>query len=334
MASEPERPLRGLARVQIAREEGALVVRLRIRWHGIPALSRALATLGLRAGLRRARRAGARPELVHAHVFSAGALALPLARCLRVPLVVSEHDSRLGGGALSWREERVARAVFQAADLVAPVSDDLRRRIEARGIAASFEVVPNVIDTTVFQPPADRREGGPPRLLLVGGLIPVKGLPTALEALTRVAADLTLDVVGDGPERLAYEALASRLGLKGRVRFHGERPREAVAELMRGADLYVLSSEWENLPTVVLESLCCGLPVVATRVGGVPEVLTAQDGVLVETGDPAALARAIEHALERTWDRSAIASRGAARFGAEAVIERWEAIYQRVLAGG
>src|ERR671939_115753 len=83
------------------------------------------------------------------------------------------------------------------------------------------------------------------------------------------------NVVGDGPRRPEYEALAGELGVAERVRFAGLRPKADLAERMRAADLFVLASRFENNPCVVLEAMASGLPVVATRVGGVPELMTA-----------------------------------------------------------
>jgi glycosyltransferase involved in cell wall biosynthesis len=138
--------------------------------------------------------------------------------------------------------------------------------------------------------------------------------------------------VGDGPERPALEALAADLRLNGAVDFLGMRDHAAVAELMRGADLLVLPSLAENLPTVVLEAQACGLPVVATDVGGTREALDRSAGRLVASGDEEALAGAIAAALAADHDREAIADRARARYGHEAVAARWEQTYREVLA--
>jgi len=105
-----------------------------------------------------------------------------------------------------------------------------------------------------------------------------------------------------------------------------------VAELMREADLFVLSSLHENLPVVLIEAQASGLPAVATRVGGVPELVDDDAGVLVEAADPGALAEAIAHALEgrEGFDADALAGRAAERFGFEAVVGRWSDLYDEL----
>ena len=130
-------------------------------------------------------------------------------------------------------------------------------------------------------------------LVLAGRIGRQKALEVALRALERVDG-VSLLVAGDGPERAEMEGLAGELELGDRVRFLGLQPRVRVLELFRAADASLLSSAWENFPHTVVESLAVGTPVIATRVGGVAEVV--QDGVnglLVPPGDVGALAAAI-----------------------------------------
>ncbi len=130
-------------------------------------------------------------------------------------------------------------------------------------------------------------------LVFAGRLGPQKALHVALEALAP-ASGVTLLVVGDGPERAALEAQATRLGLGSSVRFLGAQPHERVLELLRAADASLLSSDWENLPHGVVESLTVGTPVIATAVGGVPELVEHEvNGLLVAPRDPPALTGAI-----------------------------------------
>jgi glycosyltransferase involved in cell wall biosynthesis len=130
-------------------------------------------------------------------------------------------------------------------------------------------------------------------LVFAGRLGPQKALGVLLEALAEVP-DITLVVAGDGPERAALEARARELGIDGRVSFLGAVPRERVLRLFGAGDATVLSSAWENFPHTVVEALAVGCPVIATAVGGVPEVVTDGDnGLLVAPGDAHALGAAI-----------------------------------------
>jgi glycosyltransferase involved in cell wall biosynthesis len=131
-------------------------------------------------------------------------------------------------------------------------------------------------------------------LVFAGRLGPQKALGVALEAIATLPA-VTLVIAGDGPERAALEQRARDLGLGERVRFRGSVSRDEVLRLFRAADASVLSSTWENFPHTVVEALAVGCPVIATAVGGVPEVVRdGENGLLVPPNDVAALAGAIE----------------------------------------
>ena len=130
-------------------------------------------------------------------------------------------------------------------------------------------------------------------LAFAGRLGPQKDVGTLLAALGHLPA-VTLAIAGDGPERAALERLAGELGLDGRVRFLGSVPRDMVLRLFGAADACVLPSAWENFPHTVIEALAVGCPVIATAVGGVPEVVVdGENGLLVPARDAQALAAAI-----------------------------------------
>jgi glycosyltransferase involved in cell wall biosynthesis len=217
------------------------------------------------------------------------------------------------------------------------VSRHRQEAIRSYGIDGPFEVVPNVVDTSLFFPPngEPRDEGVTRRLLFVGNLEASqhKGFPTLLQALTRLrdrTHDWHLDVVGDGPERLPYEKSASELGLQEQVTFHGSQPKPVIAQMMREADLFVLPSRFDNLPCVVVEALASGLPVVSTTVGGIPELVDDERGRLVPPDDPSALADAIEYMLEalERFDRRAIGEASRDRYSLEVVGEQLSEIYR------
>jgi glycosyltransferase involved in cell wall biosynthesis len=165
-------------------------------------------------------------------------------------------------------------------------------------------------------------------LAFAGRLSVQKELGTALEALA-ACPGVTLAVAGDGPERPRLERQARELGVDAQARFLGATSREGVLRLFRAADASLLSSAWENLPHTVLESLAVGTPVIATAVGGVPEVVRdGETGLLVPPRDPAALAATIRRFFEDgdLRGRLAEAAPGAvAGLSEEAVFERIEA---------
>jgi glycosyltransferase involved in cell wall biosynthesis len=307
--------------------------RLVYRRPRVRAAAMATQLLGMRTVLRELRRTGWRPDVIHAHVFEAGFPAVLLGRRLSCPVVVSEHFTAFQRGLVRGADLRLARFTFRNADVVCPVSEDLGRGLVAVEPRGRYRVVPNVVDTAVFHPPGARpAPGGPLRLLNVAALAEKKRHADLLDALARLrerGTDAVLDLVGDGELAASLRAQAERLGLAGEVRFHGARSPAEVAEHMRAADIFVLPSRFENLPVVLLEAMASGLPVVATGVGGVGEIVDEQAGVLVAPDDPGRLAVAIGDVAGRldAFDSAALAERARRRYGLEAVGAIWDAIY-------
>jgi glycosyltransferase involved in cell wall biosynthesis len=172
-------------------------------------------------------------------------------------------------------------------------------------------------------------------LVFAGRLGPQKALDVLLRALATVP-DVALAVAGDGPERAGLERTAVELGLDGRVSFLGAVPRERVLRLFRAADASVLPSAWENFPHTVVEALVVGCPVIATAVGGVPEVVRdGENGLLVAPGDPAALAAAIARFFADDELRARLAAAAPASvegYSEESVFTRIESELQRATA--
>jgi glycosyltransferase involved in cell wall biosynthesis len=315
-------------------EDGLRTIRVRYRRASLRPAAMGFQLAGMLVALRTLRREGWRPDVVHAHVYSAGLPALILGRLSGAPVVISEHFTGFQRGLITGYDRFTARVAFRYADLVAPVSADLARHVHAVAPRARLCVVENVVDTEVFRLPDQRRDSlldGSARLLSVGTLTEKKGHADLLHALVSVTErrPATLELVGDGELRGDLERLTDRLGLSEVVRFHGERCKQAVAGLMREADLFVLPSRFENLPCVLIEAMASGLPSVATAVGGVPELLQGAGAVLCPPRDPAALARAIETGLEQRAeiDPQALADRARARFGYQAIGRIWTRIY-------
>jgi glycosyltransferase involved in cell wall biosynthesis len=331
---------RGGSLVRDERVNGVRVVRCARPLPAVPGGSAVGDGIGALAGLRRLRTTGFRPALLHAHVFAAGLAVLPAARMLRLPLVVSEHYSGLARGEVPARGRRAAAVVYRAAGLVSAPSRSLAGTIESVAPGVRVEVVPNPVDGRLFAPPAVPRAPGPPhRLLTVASLEPVKGVAALLEAAGAVARerrDFRLTVIGDGSERARCEALVARLGLADVVELAGRRGRAEVAAAMAEADALVAPSEWETFSVAVAEGLLCGLPVLATRAGALPELVDDASGLLVERSDPGALAEGLRRLLGGLggWDRGAIARRAAGSWGSERIAERWDGLYLGLSGSG
>ncbi len=206
------------------------------------------------------------------------------------------------GGLRVWLLRRTRNWAVRRARHVFTPSAYLRELVVGWGIPAErVTVSPNPAPEVPAMPSRDelRAEFGleGPTLAFAGRLMAAKALDVALAALALVP-EAALVIAGDGPDRGVLEQQREDLDLDGRVRFLGGLEREGVLRVFRAADAVLLSSRWENFPHVIVEALAVGTPVIASAVGGVPEVVRdGENGLLVTAGDPEALASAIRRLL-------------------------------------
>jgi glycosyltransferase involved in cell wall biosynthesis len=256
-----------------------------------------------------------------------------LGRLARVPVIVGNCR---GGGA-PWRQHEWL--LWPLMDHLLCNTTALKAELTQRyGIPpAKISVILNGVDTDFYSPgPAGLRPKAPV-ILSVARLVPDKDHDTLIAAFSQVAADFPeaeLWLLGDGPRRAAIEALAAQTLPPGRVRFWPGQPD--IRPLLHQACLLVLSSRYEALPNVVLEAMAAGLPVAATRVGGLPElVVPGRTGWLVPPGDAVALAAAMSQALGDADVREALGRTGreiaVADFSLEAMTRRYETVLSRLL---
>jgi len=286
----------------------------RIETRGIPVLELGIARLRQRGAYRRVSDviARSRPHLVHTQLEFANVLGAAAAARRRIPVVSTLHtlEEPRRRSRARWRMRLMAWSLRRHAGLVIAVSEDARRhhllhlglppdRVTTihNGIEISdFRVGPGVRDEV-------RSELGIPSgaavVAVVAVLRPPKGIDGLIRALPALVAAVPrthLLVVGDGEARRSLERLAADLGMANRVTFTGSRAD--VPRMLATADVFALPSLTEALPTVVAEAMAAGLPVVASRVGGIPEMVDDSTGTLVEPGDIAGLTRALAQLLD------------------------------------
>lgn len=286
----------------------------------------------LLGAVRQLMQQGFRPDILHVHEYAFAAPALLLRRRYDMPLVISEHSTTFMRRSLAAWQQRLARFAFRHADRVLPVSRALQEAIEGYGMAANFEIVPNVVDTNLFQPNPQKVPQPQKRLLFVGLLdrFHKKGIPHLLQALAQLhRCDWQLDLVGDGPARAEYETLAATLGVADRVTFHGYQSKQQVAQFMRASDIFVLPSLFETFGVVLIEALASGLPVVATHTPGPSELITEETGILVPPGDAEALATALNTMLDQytRYAPQTLAAYADRHFGYATVGDKLDTIY-------
>lgn len=278
------------------------------RWLSVPKIGMTLApsllAMGARPTLARLLAEGWDFDVIDAQYFYPdGVAAIALGRRFKKPVVITARGTDLN----LIPEHPVARRMIRAAAMEAKacitVCAALKDVLLDMGVPdARVHVLRNGVDPVRFTPPEDRealrRELGwtGPTLVCVGHLIARKGPDLVLRALEALPG-IALCFVGDGPEESALRRLAAELGVSDRVRFAGRQPPESMKRWFGAADASVLASDREGWANVLLESMACGTPVVATRIWGTPEVVAAPEaGILVER-TPASIADGIRRLL-------------------------------------
>jgi glycosyltransferase involved in cell wall biosynthesis len=282
-----------------------------------------------------------RPDLVHTHGYRPDILDGGVARRLGLPTLSTEHGmSRMGGrtAVYEWLQMRA----FRRFEAVAAVSQPISQALAHHGVdPGRIQTIPNAWadDVAFLDRGQARRELGLPAdepiLGWMGRLIGAKGGDVFLRALARLGPRAPrAALLGHGPEREALERLAAELGLAARIQFTGEVAEGA--RYLRAFDAFVLSSRTEGTPIVLFEAIAAGLPLVVTRVGGVPNVVGEAEALSVASEDEAGLADAIDRILSepaQAHERAARArTRLDAHFGLEPWLDRYETLYRSLVS--
>ena len=282
-------------------------------------------------------------DLVHVHQgedLAVLPLGVAAARRLRAPVVVTLHTSvrhTLRAGTLRWRLLRPfgaaveGWAVAEAAAVITFVPPTARL-VTAAGVPPDrVHVIPSGFEPALFaaaSPDPEVAVLGRRRVVYVGRLHPQKDVETLVRAAPRLrASDVRVVIVGDGPDGAALRGLVGELRIGDMVTFLGAVPHARVPAVLATADVVALPSRYEELGSVLVEAMCTGVPVVASRTGGIPDVVVdGVTGLLVPPGDPGALAAALDRVLEDAPLASAMAAAARERSAAY----RWDTLARRV----
>jgi glycosyltransferase involved in cell wall biosynthesis len=271
-----------------------------------------------------------------------GVAGMVLAKLLGLPAVIKIHGSDVNMH-MSHRLRAVQIAwAMRSAGGVISVSEALADKLVAKGISRSkIKVIYNGLDHGLFRPLSaqDCRSKlklgeSRQRLLYIGNLKREKGCVELMESFLRLSVgrpDLDLVYIGAGKEESTISELATAAGVDSRVHLRGVVDHQQLPEWINACDLVVLPSYSEGVPNVLLEAMACGTPVVATSVGGIPEVVPEHAGILIAPQDVDGLTAALSTALDKRWDPSLIAG-AAARYNWDANAEEVESFLADVVA--
>ena len=286
-------------------------------------------------GATLARRLGSwSPDVVNLHFPRGSSLYFAaLARVMRFKLVLSFHNSDLHQASPALR--RALPRLVRTADRVTAVSGDLAAAVGELAEGVRVETIPNGIEVGFWS-----RTSGPRDPLLAvaaGRLTGMKGFDVLLRAFRDGAPDGSrLVLAGEGEDRSTLETLAETLGLRDRVTFAGRLDREGMRHLYGSAGVFVMPSRREGFPLALLEAMSAGLPVVASSIGGVRDIMTEATGEMVPPDDPGALADALGRWLgdgDRLRKSGQAASARGAGFSEHACYAAYEALFREVRGG-
>ncbi len=252
--------------------------------------------------------------------FPDGFANVLMAKFFKLPVVIGCRGCDINKFTKPYIQRKLIGWALRNCDQVLSVSEALKTEIVNRLDVPPHQVtvIPNGIEEQRFYP-QDRDEmreilglaKGKKIAVCVARLDPIKGVDVLLRAFAQVdSSETQLVVVGDGDEKQHLENLIERLGLSNRALLVGSKPYDEIPQWINAADLLVLPSITEGWPNTLMEAFSCGKPVVASRVGGVPEIVNSPVlGIMVSPGNEDELARGIEEGLTRSWDSDAIRAR-------------------------
>jgi glycosyltransferase involved in cell wall biosynthesis len=296
-------------------------------------------------GYRKIKKTFGKPQLVHVNILTrCGVVAWLLKISRNIPYVITEHWSRylpIRQNYNGFFRKFLTRIVLKNSLGICTVSDALRQAMIQNGIRhKNFQVIPNSVDTSVFIP-AQSAVNDP--IKTIGHIScfdeaakNISGILQTIARLKEKRTDFRLLLIGEGPDKMKIEALSQTLELTNKyVFFSGLLEGKQLVEAYQNSYFTLLFSNYENMPVVIAESFACGVPVVATRVGGIPEVINDRNGLLVHSNNEQELLAAIEFMLDHAsgFDKNYIRNFAKEKFGKEAFIKLYNQFYNHLLSG-
>jgi glycosyltransferase involved in cell wall biosynthesis len=243
-------------------------------------------------------------HIVASWAFPDAVACLMYAKDKPMEVMVKAHGTDINEHTLYPKRRKMMASWLKQAKTIFCASQALANKVVDFGVPkANVYTNYNGINSAIFYPETKPVQNQ--RLLFVGNILETKGVFELIDAFIAIAdtTSASLHFVGQGPAAAALQQKIEQANLSERVQLHGALPLEAVAEHIRQATLVVLPSYREGVPNVLLEACACGVPVVATNVGGIPEVVTQETGILVEAKNSSMLAEAISTALTKPWQK-------------------------------
>lgn len=282
----------------------------------------------------------AKPDLIHAHSYFAGMVAMAIKQKYGIAYVLTEHHSGFVNHSLPVWHHQIIKEVLDNANCIIALNNKLKDNL-LENTQQEIKVIPNLIDTSVFKY-KEKSANTVFKLLSIGFLIKRKGYELLIEALSQikndklVEFDIELTIIGEGTERKHLENLINKFDLSQTVKLIGIVEHEKLIDFLYKADLFVSASFAETQGVAISQALCVGLPVISTAVGGLQDIIVADNGLLVPPGDVKSLANAIVRIITnyKDYNKKAISEKARNEFDPSVITEKLIAIYSNISSKG
>ncbi|WP_300672575.1 glycosyltransferase [Soonwooa sp.] len=280
-----------------------------------------------------------KPDIVHANVMHNNMLfAVHLKKKYKIPYVVTEHWSafqKINLHKLSKASKFVANRIAKHSSKVLPVTENLISGLRLLGIKTPMQVVGNVVDVNLFN--ISETPKAKFIFLHISNLIPLKNPKKIINVaiqLHQQKPNFELWIGGDGDKNM-LDTIVAQNNAATFIKTFGILSLKEVSEKMQASDCFILFSDYENQPCVILESFATGLPVIASEVGGIPEIMDKDRGILVKKDDETALLAAMKNVLENEVDfknKQEIRQYSVENFSKQKIAEKFSEVYKSILA--
>lgn len=282
-------------------------------------------------------------DLVHHNIlYPAGIIAWYLKKFKCIPYIVTENWTGYlpsKNTPRGWIETMLSKKIACNANYITPVSKDLRDAMISHGFDTKYEIIYNVTDTKLFYPTAISATPSKVKIVHISTLDDahknISGMLRVVEKLSKTRNDFEAWFIGDGDTKPHIKTATDLTILNSFAFFDGTKTTFEVAEIMRNAHCFLLFSNYENLPCVMVEALASGIPIVSSTAGGIPEHITDNLGILVKPLDEPALLDALNKVIDNIkagkYNSKELANYAINNFSYEKVGEKFVALYERIL---
>tara|TARA_R110001592_G_scaffold333909_1_gene617994 strand:- start:1708 stop:2865 length:1158 start_codon:yes stop_codon:yes gene_type:complete len=278
-------------------------------------------------------------DLTHLNVvFPAGNFAFYLKKKFNIPYIISENWTALLESTptqLGTITKKIVQKILDNADVLCPVSEDLKQALQKLTKNPNYQIVPNVVNSNIFK---YQEHSSKNKILHISNLKDehknITGILDTIKELSKTKSDFFITIAGNGDFNY-FNQYASKIGIPANLyKIEGSKSTEEVAQLMQEHNLFLLYSNYENLPCVIAEALVSGMPVLTSKAGGTAEMVNETNGIVIPSKNNKILLEKLNYMLDNLTEYNCkeISKKGKEKYSYEAVGKQFLAIYTKLLS--